>query len=259
MRNARTLPAIVSFVLVQSTWAWTQERAETVAAVGNEVQQLRDRVAALERQFETLAGADRRPSPVRGVDVVGTGPTGSMPLAIASGGFVIHSQQTNGNPLGSVFGVAQHRGIANGGPQALEGYVFMDPPAGETVRLALSVIGNAEHAGAGETIEVRSPGGVVSGPGRVREWWMSRPVVDIVHAQGSIDAVYAYGAVFPRTYPANVGQRWGLYFDDATVPHRLDGVVYIGALRFSNGWMLRPQGDTMTLVRSDGSVSQVFR
>jgi hypothetical protein len=259
MRNPRTLPAILSLVVVQSTWAWAQERAETVTAVGAEVQQLRDRVAALERQLAALAGADRRPTALPGIAVVGGGPTGAMPLTIASGGLVIHSQQTTGNPLSSVFGVAQHRGIANGGPQALEGYVFMDPPAGETVRLALSVIGNAEHAGAGETIEVRSPGGVVSGPGRVREWWMSRPVIDILHAQGSIDTVYAYGAVFPRTYPANVRQRWGLYFDDATVPHRLDGVVHLGALRFSNGWMLRPEGDTLTLVRPDGSVSQVFR
>jgi hypothetical protein len=52
MRNPRTLPAILSLVVLHSTSAWAQERAETVAAVGTEVQQPRDRVAALDRLFE---------------------------------------------------------------------------------------------------------------------------------------------------------------------------------------------------------------
>lgn len=192
--------------------------------------------------------------------VVGTGPTGFMPGGDTSrispaAGVIRHSHETSGNPLAGVVGLAQHRGIPDGGPQALEGYVYMDHPAGERIRLALSLIGNAEHAGAGEVDEVRSPGGVVSGPGRVRTWFMHRPVIDVI-GEGGIDQVVAYSAEFPQRH---VGEKWGVRFDDATVRHRMTGPVDIGELRFPNGWQLRPDGEGLALVRPDGTLERMFR
>lgn len=186
--------------------------------------------------------------------IIGMGPTGSFPRS-AHVGVMVHSQQVTGNPLTAAFGVAQHRGIANGGPQALEGYVFSNPPAGESVRLALSVISNGEHAGAGETIEMRAAGGIVSGSGRVRQWWMHHPVVD-VKGEGGIDFIAAYGASVPTHH---VGERWFLYSTDATLPSRVDGPMLVQDLRFVNGWSLRVVDGAVALVRTDGTLSHIFR
>lgn len=189
------------------------------------------------------------------VTVIGAGPTGALPLRLAQSGYVVHSQETTGWPLAAVFGVAQHRGNPQG-PQALEGYVYVNPPAGESVRLAMAVISNGEHAGAGELVEMRAAGGHVSGSGHVREWWMHRPVVQMT-GPGSIGKIVAYSASVPAG--PQVGERWGLYFEDASLPHRLDGTVQVGELAFPNGWRLRPVGDTLALVRPDGSVERWLR
>jgi hypothetical protein len=188
------------------------------------------------------------------VIIIGAGPSGAFPRS-AQVGFLMHSQQPFGNPLAAAYGIAQHRGIPGGGPQALEGYVYSNPPAGESVRLAMAVISNGEHAGAGETIEMRAAGGFVSGSGRVRQWWMHRPVVG-VSGEGGIDFIAAYGAVVPTR---NVRERWFIYSDDATLPSRVDGPMLVQDLRFANGWSLRVVDGTVALVRSDGTLSHIFR
>jgi hypothetical protein len=101
-----------------------------------------------------------------------------------------------------------------GGPQALEGYTYVDHPSG-TVGLAIGAIGNVEVAGSGAVTSARGLQGgiVISGPG----------VVD--HASSlTLVAPQPTGGY---TGPVNV--------------RRADFIT------FSNGWSVRPDGARILL------------
>lgn len=101
-----------------------------------------------------------------------------------------------------------------GGPQALEGYTYVNHPTG-VVGLALGTVGNVEVGGTGEVLDVRAlQGGVIiSGPG------------DVEHATSLM-------LMAPK--PA------GDYHGQVNVK-RAD------YLSFDNGWSLRPDGDRLLL------------
>jgi len=116
--------------------------------------------------------------------------------------------------LGFMSRVEQHTPNFTGGPQALEGYTYLNHNQGR-VRLAFGTLGNIEVHGAGTTSDARALQGgvVVSGPGRV--------------SFGT--SLYLVGCVKHGDYTGtlNVG--------------RCDYVT------FGNGWSIRPDGPALVL------------
>jgi len=144
------------------------------------------------------------------------------------------------NALGGVVGQVALEPMPTGGPQGLEGYVYIKHPEGKT-RLAIGTIGNVEVAGSGAVTEIRSmqAGGIVSGSGRVDKW------VGILLARpgGKRDRVGAYHPIVS---------------DDPTGQTVLRGSITTDAISFSNGWSLHVQGDSLELTDSAGNRRQLI-
>jgi hypothetical protein len=140
---------------------------------------------------------------------------GRMPHRWASWSQVaVGSPKGQTHSLGGVVGQVQHEAMPTGGPQGLEGYVYMDH-ARDATRLAIGTIGNVEHAGAGHVTEIRSlqGGGEVTGPGTVDRW---------------------VGLTLAVPHTANVRE--------------------VVDIQFSNGWSLRANGDNLELWDTKGIV-----
>jgi hypothetical protein len=158
---------------------------------------------------------------VTGLNLSATGATiaaryGHMPHWWANWSHVSVNGMTPGHAytLGGVVGQVQTTALPQGGPQGLEGYVYLSHPTG-TTRLAIGTIGNVEVAGTGDVQEVRSlqAGGVLTGRGRVGRWT-------------------------------------GLMI---AVPHKAD-IREVVDIQFSNGWSLRANGDNLELWDTKGIV-----
>ena len=84
---------------------------------------------------------------------------------------------------------------------------------------------------------------------------MYRPVVD-VRGTGRIRTAIGFNPVFPRN---GVDRILGVWIDDERAENWLAGTTRVDAMVFSNRFQLRAEGDTVVLVRPDGSIAQVFR
>ena len=103
---------------------------------------------------------------------------------------------------------------SEGGPQALEGYTYVNHPRG-SVGLAIGTLGNIELAATGDTKSARALQGgvVVSGPGRVE-----------------------HATTLYLSQPKRRGDYPG--------PTQIERADYV---TFDNGWSIRPQGDRLLI------------
>ncbi|XHS80433.1 hypothetical protein ACFJGW_10785 [Burkholderiaceae bacterium UC74_6] len=144
------------------------------------------------------------------------------------------------NALGGVVGQVSLNAMPTGGPQGLEGYVYIKHPEGKT-RLAIGTIGNVEVAGTGSVTEIRSmqAGGIVSGTGHVDKW----VGILLAHPGGQHDRVGSYHPIVS---------------DDPSGQTVLRGSITTDAISFSNGWSLHVQGDSLELTDAGGKPRQLF-
>jgi hypothetical protein len=179
------------------------------------------------------------------------GQYGYMPDWWAGWSVVSVGPHIEGHPssLGGVVGQVQHDAMPNGGPQGLEGYVYDDHQAG-TTRLTFGLVSNVELAGAGHTQEVRSSGGVVTGPARVSKWDMNGGSVHNVNPSAQIDEICG---LCPQ-WSGNIVTKRGVWLPADTQANRLPGTTDVETLRFSNGWTISAAGDTLEIRDRNGVV-----
>jgi len=144
------------------------------------------------------------------------------------------------NSLGGVVGQVARVAMPRGGPQAFEGYTYLMHPEG-TTKLAIGTLGNVEVASAGSVKEVRTlqGGGVISGTGKVDRW-----VGLSLHR--------------PRSQPGQIGSFEPIVVEDPAALTTLRGTITTDAIRFTNGWVFRPEGTSLQLVDPQGVVRQTF-
>jgi len=144
------------------------------------------------------------------------------------------------NALGGVIGQVARVAMPDGGPQAFEDYTYLMHPEG-TTRLAIGTLGNVEVAGAGDVTEVRTlqGGGLISGKGKVDRW-----VGLSLHR--------------PSSGPGQLGTFAPIVAEDPAAETTLRGTITTDAIRFTNGWTFRPEGESLQLVDSHGVVRQTF-
>lgn len=151
--------------------------------------------------------------------------------------------------LGGVVGQVQHEAMPNGGPQGFECYTYDDHSSGST-RLTFGCVSNVELAGGGHTQEVRSEGGVITGPARVSKWVLNGGGVHNVNPSAQIDEVCA---LCPG-WSGNIVTKRGVWLPTDTQANRLPGTTDIETLRFANGWTIRASGDTLEIRDRNGVV-----
>lgn len=151
--------------------------------------------------------------------------------------------------LGGVVGQIQHDAMPSGGPQGFEGYVYDDHNTGST-RLTLGLVSNVELAGAGHTQEVRSSGGIVTGPARVSSWKLNSGSVQTAHPDAAIEEVCA----LCPSWSGQIRSKKGVWLPTDTDANRLPGITDIDVLRFPNGWTIHAVGDNLELHDRNGVV-----
>lgn len=175
------------------------------------------------------------------------GAYGHMPDRWAEHATVCRPTQSTGDTLCDVVGVAQFV-PTSGSIQGRETYLYLTADSA----MALLAPMNTEVAGGHHKL-IRSPGGHVSGPGEVDDWWAYGDQVAVTDPRARIHRFHGLG--FRR--PPNTDEAYGLDFTDRTLPHRLAGELQIGdVLRFSNGWSFRTNANGIDLLDQNGIVRQ---
>jgi hypothetical protein len=144
------------------------------------------------------------------------------------------------NALGGVVGQVAQQAMPKGGPQGLEGYVYVNHDEGNT-RLAIGTIGNVEVAGAGTVTEVRSmqAGGIISGSGKVDRW----VGIYLPYPGGNQDQLTTFNPIV---------------VDNPAAQTILRGTITTDRIAFSNGWTLQVQGNSLELIDSGGNKRHLF-
>jgi hypothetical protein len=154
---------------------------------------------------------------------IGVGALG-IPAAIL-GSQTIFSTTASDNFKIANFNYAEQKAATVGSIQGTEGFVAVSHPSG-IVNLALGTIGNVQlnsNQTLASAVSVQG-GGNTSMPGTITSWKIFNAGIGNT---GSAKIAHAYG-LFVNTFPAGVGDKYGVYVADSNANNFFAGNVGIG-------------------------------
>lgn len=176
------------------------------------------------------------------------GSTGTPPITPVN--FISRkvNDSASGAKLNGIFYLEQSV-ATSGSAQGVEGYVKTSNPTGAVV-LAIGVVGNIEHSGAGDLDYARpvQSGGIVSGNGTVTEWaaFYAQPVA--ITGGGVVENVFGLYLDIADAGGGTINNRYGVYQLDPNAVNLFKGLVLVGGTSITPSAIMDLQSTTHAFI-----------